>query len=299
MAQATATVPTFIPAEPDRREQWLSHVRGNPSLVIGVLIVAAIMLFGLVGPFLIDQRSTRTTSFAKDLKPSFDHLLGTDSFGRDIMALIVVGTPQTVKVGLIAGGIALVVGSFLGFVQGYYPGALGTFVRGLTDVMLTIPALLILITLASQVRVVSVEGMALIIAVLSWPGACRAIGGQVLTLRERTFVSVARLNGMSGVKIIILELMPNMLPYIGASFVQAVSVAILFAIGLEILGLGPQTTNTLGMTIYWSQLNSAVIRGLVWWWLSPVAVVVLLFIGLFLTSRGLDELANPRLRSRV
>jgi peptide/nickel transport system permease protein len=299
MAQATATVPAFIPAEPDRREQWLSHVRGNPSLVIGVLIVAVIMLFGLVGPFLIDQRSTRTTSFAKDLKPSFDHLLGTDSFGRDIMALIVVGTPQTVKVGLIAGGIALVVGSFLGFVQGYYPGALGTFVRGLTDVMLTIPALLILITLASQVRVVSVEGMALIIAVLSWPGACRAIGGQVLTLRERAFVSVARLNGMSGVKIIILELMPNMLPYIGASFVQAVSVAILFAIGLEILGLGPQTTNTLGMTIYWSQLNSAVIRGLVWWWLSPVAVVVLLFIGLFLTSRGLDELANPRLRSRV
>ena len=90
-----------------------------------------------------------------------------------------------------------------------------------------------------------------------------------------------------------------MLPYIGASFVQAVSVAILFAIGLEVLGLGPQTTNTLGMTIYWSQLNSAVIRGLVWWWLSPVVVLVLLFIGLFLTSQGLDRLANPRLRSRV
>jgi peptide/nickel transport system permease protein len=146
---------------------------------------------------------------------------------------------------------------------------------------------------------VSVEGMALIIAVLSWPGACRAIGGQVLTLRERAFVSVARLNGMSGAKIIVLELMPNMLPYIAASFVQAVSVAILFAIGLEVLGLGPQTTNTLGMTIYWSQLNSAVIRGLIWWWLSPVVVVVLLFIGLFLTSRGLDELANPRLRARA
>ena len=83
------------------------------------------------------------------------------------------------------------------------------------------------------------------------------------------------------------------------SLAQAVSVAILFAIGLEVLGLGPQTTNTLGMTIYWSQLNSAVIRGLVWWWLSPVVVVVLLFVGLFLTSHGLDELANPRLRRRV
>jgi peptide/nickel transport system permease protein len=299
MAQATAVAPAFVPIERDQRLEWLSHARGNPNLIAGVAIVAIIVGFGLVGPFLIHQEATRTTAFAKDLKPSLEHFLGTDSFGRDIMALIVVGTPQTVKVGLIAGSIALAVGSFLGFVQGYYAGALGTFVRGLTDVMLTIPALLILITLASQVRVVSVEGMALIIAVLSWPGTCRAIGGQALTLRERAFVSVARLNGMSGPKIIVLELMPNMLPYIGASFVQAVSVAILFAIGLEVLGLGPQTTNTLGMTIYWSQLNSAVIRGLVWWWLSPVVVVVLLFIGLFLTSRGLDELANPRLRSRV
>src|SRR5437016_4981393 len=180
-SQAAATLPALGRPAESRPEEWLSFARRNPSLVVGILIVAAIVLFGLIGPLLIHQEATRTTAFAKDLKPSLEHVLGTDSFGRDIMALIVVGTPQTVKVGLIAGGIALVVGSFLGFVQGFYPGALGTFVRGLTDVMLTIPALLILITLASQVRVVSVEGMALIIAVLSWPGACRAIGGQVLT----------------------------------------------------------------------------------------------------------------------
>jgi peptide/nickel transport system permease protein len=141
--------------------------------------------------------------------------------------------------------------------------------------------------------------MAIIIALLAWPGTTRAIGAQVLSLRERAFVPIARFNGMSGLEIIFKELMPNMLPYLGASFVAAVSTAILFAIGLEVLGLGPQTTNTLGMTIYWSQLHSAVIRGLWWWWASPMVVIVLLFIGLFLTSRGLDELANPRLRRRV
>lgn len=299
MGEAAATFPAFARPEPGRSAEWLGFARRNPTLVVGLLIVAAIVLFGLIGPFLIHQEATRTTAFAKDLSPTRDHLLGTDSFGRDIFALIVVGTPQTIKVGLIAGVIGLLVGSFLGFVQGYYPGTIGVVVQAFTDVMLTIPALLILITVASQVRQVSVEGMALIIAALSWPGVARSMGGQVLTLRERAFVSVARLSGMSGPKIIVTELMPNMLPYIGASFVHAVSVAILFAIGLEVLGLGPQTTNTLGMTIYWSQLNSAVIRGLVWWWLSPVVVVVLLFIGLFLTSQGLDELANPRLRQRV
>lgn len=300
MAETTATLtgPATI-LSPGRFAEWLSYARRNPSLVIGVMIVAVILAFGLIVPFVIDQNATRTTAFAKDLSPSFDHILGTDSFGRDVMALIVVGTPQTLKVGLMAGIIALLVGSLLGFVQGYYRGAVGTIVRAFTDVTLTIPALLILITIASQVRQVSVEGMAIIIAALSWPGATRAIGSQVLTLRERAFVPVARFNGMSGPEIIIKELMPNMLPYLGASFVHAVSVAILFAIGLEVLGLGPQTTNTLGMTIYWSQLHSAVIRGLVWWWLSPIVVVVLLFVGLFLTSQGLDELANPRLRRRA
>jgi peptide/nickel transport system permease protein len=299
VGEAAATLRAYVHPASSWSAGSLAFMRRNPMLVVGLLIIATIILFGLIGPFLIRQEATRTTAFAKDLAPTREHFLGTDSFGRDIFALIVIGTPQTVKVGLIAGVIALVVGSFLGFVQGYYPGSIGVVVRGFTDVMLTIPALLILITLASQVRQVSVEGMALIIAALAWPGTARAVGGQVLTLRERAFVSVARFNGMSGPKIIVKELMPNMLPYIGASFVQAVSVAILFAIGLEVLGLGPQTTNTLGMTIYWSQLNSAVIRGLVWWWFSPVVVVVLLFIGLFLTSQGLDELANPRLRNRV
>ena len=195
--------------------------------------------------------------------------------------------------------MALIIGSTLGFVQGYYRGPIGTSVRGVTDITLTIPALLILITVASQVRQVTVESMAIIIALLAWPGTTRAIGSQVLSMRERAFVPIARFNGMSGPEIIFKELMPNMLPYLGASFVAAVSTAILFAIGLEVLGLGPQTTNTLGMTIYWSQLHSAVIRGLWWWWLSPMVVIVLLFIGLFLISHGLDELANPRLRRRV
>src|ERR1044071_3753298 len=121
MVQATAAAPTFAPAQGDRRYRWLSQVRGNSSLLAGLSIVAVIVLFGLIGPFLIRQESTRTTAFAKDLTPSVTHILGTDSFGRDIFALIVVGTPQTVKVGLVAGGIALLVGTFLGFVQGYYP----------------------------------------------------------------------------------------------------------------------------------------------------------------------------------
>ena len=102
----------------------------NPTLIAGLVLITVIVLFGLLAPFIIDQDATRTTAFAKDLSPSLDHPLGTDSFGRDMLALIIVGTPQTVKIGLIAGFMALIIGSTLGFVQGYYRGPIGTSVRG-------------------------------------------------------------------------------------------------------------------------------------------------------------------------
>jgi len=87
-SQVAATLPALGRSEESRGGEWRSFARRNPSLVVGILIVAAIVLFGLIGPFLIHQEATRTTAFAKDLKPNLEHVLGTDSFGRDTMALI-------------------------------------------------------------------------------------------------------------------------------------------------------------------------------------------------------------------
>jgi len=92
-------------------------------------------------------------------------------------------------------------------------------------------------------------------------------------------------------------MMPNLLPYLGACLVAAVSGAVLSSVGLEALGLGSRNEPTLGMTIYWMMREGAFIRGLWWWVLDPIVVLVVLFVGLYLLSTGLDEFANPRLRS--
>ena len=97
-------------------------------------------------------------------------------------------------------------------------------------------------------------------------------------------------------EIVVRELLPNLLPYLAASFVAAVASAVLASIGLEALGLGPQNEPTLGMTIYWCIYYASLLRGMWWWWVPPVAVIVLIFIGLFLVSMGLDRVANPRLQ---
>jgi peptide/nickel transport system permease protein len=98
-------------------------------------------------------------------------------------------------------------------------------------------------------------------------------------------------------EIIVKEVLPNLFPYIAATFVATVSWAILATVGLEALGLGPQNELTLGMMLYWAQFYGAILRGFWWWWVPPIVVIVLIFVGLFFTSAGMDQLVNTRLRS--
>jgi peptide/nickel transport system permease protein len=121
----------------------------------------------------------------------------------------------------------------------------------------------------------------------------------VLSLREHAYVEVAQLSAMSGPGIIFFELMPNLLPYLAATLVNAVSSAILASIGLEVLGLGAIDSPTLGMTLYWVNFNAAMINGWWWWWTAPTVIILTVFLGLFFLTVGLDEIANPRLRRSV
>ena len=206
----------------------------------------------------------------------------------------------TLRIGLIAGILGVGIGATVAFVAAYYGGWVDSILRSIVDVGLTVPNLMVLIVVALTLRQgMTVNVMALVIASLAWLYPARTIRSQVLTLRERAYVQIARLSGTSGPGIIVKELMPNLLPYLMASLVGSVSAAILASIGLDVLGLGVFEAPTLGMTLYWVNFTGAVINGWWWWWLAPIIVVGILFIALFLISIGLDEIANPRLRRQV
>lgn len=284
----------------ERLRSFLYYLRENPKLGIGLGMIGALVLFGVIGRLLVDPGMAQPLSTTPRQAPSWAHFFGTDDAGRDLLTVMVVGMPLTIKVGFLAGGVGLGLGVLLGFLSGYLGGKIDTLIRGTVDTLLTVPSLVVLISIASTVREeISIEMMALVVASLSWMWPTRTIRAQVLTLRERAYVQMAKLNGMNSFEIIWKELFPNLLPYLAASFVGAVSWAILATIGLEALGLGPQNEPTMGMTIYWAITFSALIRGMWWWWSIPIAFLVLLFVGLFLVSAGLDELANPKQRRAV
>jgi peptide/nickel transport system permease protein len=275
----------------------LSYLNRNRSLAVGITLLAILLLFIIVGHFLIDPEDARPLSVPALRPPSAEYPFGTDRQGRDLLAAMVVGTPLTLKIGFIAGILGVAIGTVLAFTAGYYRGLTDTIIRGIADIGLTVPGLLVLIIIAVSVRGgLSVNQMALIVASLAWLNPTRTIRSQVLTLRERPYVEVARLSGLSGPEIILRELMPNLLPYLAATLVNAVSSAILASIGLEVLGLGPLEAPTLGMTLYWVNFNAAIINGWWWWWTAPIVIIVLVFLGLFFLTVGLDEIANPRLR---
>ncbi len=285
--------------QPSRLTLMLRYLRRNKSLVMGLAIVLALTLFTVIGSLTIDTEKRAYPLAVKPKQPpSIEYPLGTDFFGRDLLAVMVRGIWQTAVIGLIAGAIGTGVGVILGFLSAYYGGVVDTTIRAITEVLLPIPAFLILVIIAGSIdrRSVTIYTMAIIVSLLAWMGPTRIMRAQVLTLKERLFVNVARLSGMSNLEIVFKEILPNMLPFILASFVSGVFAGIFASFGLSVLGLGPLREPLIGNTIWFAQQQAAFFNGWWWWPLWPSLALVLIFVSLTLINVGLDELANPRVR---
>lgn len=283
-----------------RKENRFFETLGRYHLLFaGGTLVALVVLFGLVGRLFVPIDMSEVGAGLPAKPPSAEHLLGTDQQGRDVLADLIYGTPTSLEIGIIAGVFGVTLGALVGLIAGYAGGIVDEVIKVIVDILLTIPSLMILIIVASMLGVVSVEAMALIIAALAWMWPARAVRAQVLTIRERMYVQVAKFNGASNLRIIIGELLPNLAPYLAANLVGAISGAILASVGLSTLGLGPMTRPSLGLTFYWAITYSALLRQMWWWFMPPIVIIVILFLGLFLMSQGLDKIANPRLQSKA
>ena len=281
----------------ERARNFRAYLRRNPTLIVGVILLIGLVSIGIFGPLFVDTAQAQPATVLPDQHPSRAFPIGTDDQGRNLLAVVVVGLPLTMRMGFIAGTVGLGIGIILGFTAGYLGGTVDNVIRTTADILLTVPGLVVLIIIASTIKgSITVEQMALVVASLAWMWPTRTIRSQVLSMRERAYVQMAKMSGMKTPEIIFTELMPNLLPYLAASFVGSVGSAILASVGLEALGLGPQNAPTMGMTIYWFLSFNALIRGLWWWWITPIILLALIFISLTLISVGLDEIANPRVR---
>ena len=298
-----ATIAMASPAADEVRQPsqiilLLRYLRRNKSLGIGLTVLLLLVAFTVIGLLVVDPKHAYPLSAPSKRPPSLQYWFGTDFFGRDMLSAMAVGMWQTAVIGLLAGGIGTMIGVFFGFVSAYFGGWIDTLVKSVCQILTPIPVLLIQVVVASSLdkRDVTILTMALIVVMLAWMGPTLVIRSQVLTMKERQFVSVAKLSGVSDLGIIFKEILPNLLPFIAAAFVGQVFAAVFASFYLAVLGLGPLREPLLGNIIWAAQGQGAFFNGWWWWPIEPAVAMILILGSLALVIMGLDELANPRVR---
>jgi peptide/nickel transport system permease protein len=230
------------------------------------------------------------------LPPSWEHPLGTDRLGRDELALVLMGLRLSLAVGALAGLMATAIGIVVGFTAGYKGGVADSVLCSTTDMILVIPTLPILITLSAYIKVLTIPSMAFLLAVFSWAWSARAIRAQVLSLKERPYIELAKISGLGDFEIMFKEIMPNLLPYLGVGLANSTMGAILAETGMRLIGLGPARQVTLGLLVNWAMGWGVLAMGK-WQLMFPaILCLILVFVSLNFINIGLEEVYNPRLK---
>lgn len=284
--------------QPSRFTLFVRYLQRNKSLAVGLAMVLALTLFTAIGMLVIDPDNAYALAVKSKQAPSWEYPFGTDFFGRDMLAVMIVGTWQTALIGLLAGGIGTMIGVILGFISAYFGGAIDIAIKGISQMLLPIPVLLVQIVIAGSLdkRDVTIYTMAYIVVLLAWMGPTLVMRSQVLSMKERPYVAVARLSGVGDFGIIFTEILPNLLPFIVAQFVTQVFTAVFASFYLAVLGLGPLREPLLGNIIWAAMGQGAFFNGWWWWPIFPALGLTLILASLALINMGLDELSNPRVR---
>ncbi|MCX7622642.1 MAG: ABC transporter permease [Thermomicrobium sp.] len=276
----------------------LGGIGVNTRFWISIGLLGAILVFGLLGPIVLGKRDPLRIVGGLYDPPSSKVWLGTDNFGRDVFTQLMYGTRTSLTIGLIAGAVATAIGVVIGTISGFRGGMLEEALMGITNVVITIPSIVILILLSIAIASRSVVVMGLIIGITSWPWTARAVRAQTASLRAREHLDIARLSGAGTLSLILWDIIPYMLSYIFMAFVLQFASGILQEAALSLLGLGPSNTISLGIMLHWSLLWEAVRTGAWWAFFPPTVFLTIIAFALLLLQSSLDEIFNPRLRRK-
>jgi peptide/nickel transport system permease protein len=260
-------------------------------------VILVMILIAVFAPLLATHDPTAYSLLDAKQSPSWNHFFGTTDQGTDIWSQVVWGTRNSLILGAAAATLATVLAAGLGILAAYCGGWVDDLVNFATNVFLVIPTIPLLVVASAYLKNRGAESMILILGLTLWAFEARILRAQAMTLRNRDFILAAKVAGEPTWRIVVFELMPNMISRIAAAFVLVFYVSLLTAAGLQFLGLGDMNSQSWGVTLYWAQVNSAVLQGEWWPFLFPGLALAITVLGLVFVLAGLDEVSNPRLRT--
>jgi peptide/nickel transport system permease protein len=298
MAEGAPNQPQAVEevSDSERPESWYSVIWSSKKARVGIIIVAIYVLLAVFAPLIAPYAPT-DGSFTPLERASRAHPLGTNVGGQDVLSQLIYGSRVSLLVGLLGGTLATLIALVIGMVSGYTEGTIvDDILSFFTSVALVIPVLPLIIVLVAYSDVRGIGLIVGVIAITSWAGAARSKRAQIITLRNRDFVTAAKFAGEGPLRIIFAEIMPNMTSLVAAAFVGAATGAIGAEAGLAVLGLGSSDSVSWGTILYQANAAGAASQGLFAWVFVPGLVLAVLITAMSFINFGVDLLSNPHLR---
>lgn len=280
-----------------RIENWqrgFYRFRQSKLSLVGLALIVFIFLVAIFGPFFVPypQDAEGAVRVKERFQPpSAAHWFGTDELGRDILTLVVIGSRVSLSVGVIVLIVATTIGIVLGALAGYFGGLVNEVIMRFTDIFLTVPSLILVISIAAALGP-SIQNMMLAISLVWWPGYCRLVQAEVSSRKQDLYVQAARASGASHRRIIFRHILPNITSPIIVKVSLDMGFAILTAAALGFVGVGARPP-----TPEWGAMFSAARSYVPQYWWYPIFPGSALFITVFgfnLLGDGLRDVLDPR-----
>jgi len=281
------------------RSAWMkfkAFFNGNPPAIIGVSLITVILLGALFAPVLSTHNPDKRTARPHEA-PNAEHILGSTRNGRDVYSQVLQGARKSLSVAFFAGLIAMTIAIAVGVTSGYLGGKIDEWMNFITNVFLVFPQLPLLIVLAAFLGQVGSLVITVLLGVTSWPWGARVIRSQTLAIRNKEFIISAEVMGESKIRIILVEILPNLISIVFGGFLGTVIYAMGAEAGLGILGLGDATEVSWGSMLYWAQVSSSLYTGAWWEMLVPAIALALTGGALALINMSIDQVSNPKLKT--
>lgn len=271
------------------------RLRRNKLAMLGLIVITIMAIAAIFAPFLTPYGRDAVNLVNSNAKPGSEHLLGTDSLGRDIFTRLLYGGRISLTVGFVSTGIRIVLGVLLGGIAGYYGKSVDNVIMRVADVFACLPFLPIAITIVAMLKP-SIYNIMLVIGVLGWPGIARIVRAEILSLREREFMEAATALGISDFRKIVAHLLPNTMASVIVSATIGIAGAILTESSLSFLGLGVAPPTPSWGNMLTDAKNQYVLKHRWWQWIPPGLAIFVTVMSLNLLGDGLRDALDPRLK---
>lgn len=276
--------------------ETMRSLRRNNTAMIGLALIFVLVIVGVFAPLVAPSDPYQANLDISLQAPSHSHWMGTDEEGRDVLSRVIYGARISLKVGIIASTLSLLIGVILGLLAGFFKGWVDTLIMRFTDMMFGFPALLFMIGITAAVPQPDINVAMLAIALVSWPGMARIMRAQVIQIRDREYVAAAEALGYSRIRVMLRHVLPNCLAPVIVAFTMSIGGAVLAEASLSFIGLGAQPPEpSWGSMISFGRSH---LRGE--WWISvfPGLAVAFMVMGFNLFGEGLRDALDPILKNR-